>query len=136
MPSLPEPNRHSPLLLLMLALCALSLTAHINLAFLEGIHEARVLETAREMMELHNWVVPHFTGELRLEKPPLPYWGSALAFTLAGEPSVMAARAAHATGEKLPSEPTPPAPEAMLPPEPAEPELSPGPPWPFPPPGR
>lgn len=92
MPSLPEPNRHSPLLLLMLALCALSLTAHINLAFLEGIHEARVLETAREMMELHNWVVPHFTGELRLEKPPLPYWGSALAFTLAGEPSVMAAR--------------------------------------------
>ncbi|MBI4988817.1 MAG: glycosyltransferase family 39 protein [Rhodocyclales bacterium] len=93
MPSLPEPNRrHALYVLLALALSALSLVAHLNLTLLSGIHEARVLETGREMLELHNWVVPHFIGELRLEKPPLPYWASALAYKMAGEPSVTAAR--------------------------------------------
>lgn len=80
------------IVLLALVLAALSLTAYINLPLLSGIHEARVLETGREMLELQNWVVPHFSGELRLEKPPLPYWASALAYRLAGAPSVTAAR--------------------------------------------
>lgn len=90
--SLPDTRRDAPYLLLALVLAALSLSVHLNLPLLSGIHEARVLETGREMLELHNWVVPHFTGEARLEKPPLPYWSSALAYLLAGEPSVTAAR--------------------------------------------
>lgn len=85
-------RRDSVSLLLALALATLSLVVHLNLPLLSGIHEARVLETAREMLELDNWVVPHFTGEARLEKPPLPYWTSALAYLLAGGPSVAAAR--------------------------------------------
>jgi 4-amino-4-deoxy-L-arabinose transferase-like glycosyltransferase len=85
-------RRDAGYLLLALALATLSLGVHLNLPLLSGIHEARVLETGREMLELGNWVVPHFTGEVRLEKPPLPYWTSALAYLLAGEPSVAAAR--------------------------------------------
>lgn len=93
MRSPPDAARTGPLLTALLAaLACLSLTAYLDLAFLEGIHEARVLETAREMLELGNWVVPHFNGELRLEKPPLPYWASALAYLIAGGPSVAAAR--------------------------------------------
>lgn len=88
-----ESVRHdAAYLLLALALATLSLGVYLDLPLLGGIHEARVLETGREMLELGNWVVPHFTGEVRLEKPPLPYWSSALAYLLAGEPSVVAAR--------------------------------------------
>ena len=38
--------------------------------------EARVLETAREMLgaPLERWMVPHVNGHLRLQKPPLAYW--------------------------------------------------------------
>jgi 4-amino-4-deoxy-L-arabinose transferase-like glycosyltransferase len=85
-------SRHAPGLLPALALAALSLAVYLNLPLLSGIHEARVLETGREMLELRDWVIPHFTGQLRLEKPPLPYWASALAYLLAGEASVTAAR--------------------------------------------
>lgn len=85
-------RRDTAYLMLALALAALSLATHINLPLLSGIHEARVLETGREMLELGNWVVPHFAGEVRLEKPPLPYWASALAYLLADEVSVTAAR--------------------------------------------
>lgn len=93
MPLLQEvERRHALHLPAALGLAALSLTVHLNLPLLSGIHEARVLETGREMLELNDWIVPHFAGELRLEKPPLPYWASALAFLLAGEPSVAAAR--------------------------------------------
>lgn len=95
MSSSAESARHdTAYLILALALAALSLATHINLPLLTGIHEARVLETGREMLELGNWVVPHFAGEVRLEKPPLPYWISALAYLMAGTPSVAAARLA------------------------------------------
>lgn len=97
MPSLPEsgPGR-TLLLVLSLLLAALSLAAFQGQALLDGIHEVRVLETAREMLEFNDWVVPRFIGELRLEKPPLPYWTSLLAYKLAGGPSVPAARYAVA----------------------------------------
>jgi 4-amino-4-deoxy-L-arabinose transferase-like glycosyltransferase len=41
-------------------------------------HEAFVLETARNMSESGDWVVPEFNGELRLQKPPLNYWATIL----------------------------------------------------------
>lgn len=85
-------RREAAYLLLALALATLSLGVYLDLPLLGGIHEARVLETGREMLELGDWLVPHFTGAVRLEKPPLPYWSSALAYLLAGAPSVAAAR--------------------------------------------
>jgi 4-amino-4-deoxy-L-arabinose transferase-like glycosyltransferase len=48
--------------------------------------EARVLATAREMLgkPLHDWLIPHLNGHLRLEKPPLAYWLAAWAFQIGG----------------------------------------------------
>jgi len=36
--------------------------------------EARVAVVAREMIERDNYIVPTMGGEVRLNKPPLPYW--------------------------------------------------------------
>ncbi|MGE4587191.1 MAG: ArnT family glycosyltransferase [Mangrovibacterium sp.] len=40
--------------------------------------EARNFVTAREMLEKGNWLVPTMNGELRLAKPPLPTWITAV----------------------------------------------------------
>lgn len=42
------------------------------------IMESRNLVTAREMVKTGEWLVPTMNGELRLEKPPLPTWVSAV----------------------------------------------------------
>jgi 4-amino-4-deoxy-L-arabinose transferase-like glycosyltransferase len=47
---------------------------------LDKIQESRVAETAREMVISQQWMLPHFNGELRLQKPPLTYWTTALSF--------------------------------------------------------
>ncbi|MGH7177303.1 MAG: ArnT family glycosyltransferase [Tepidisphaeraceae bacterium] len=48
--------------------------------------EARVLETAREMLGggARAWLIPHANGVVRLQKPPLAYWMSAAAFEIFG----------------------------------------------------
>ena len=48
--------------------------------------EARVLETAREMIgrPARDWMVPHLNGAVRLRKPPLAYWLSAGSMTAFG----------------------------------------------------
>lgn len=43
------------------------------------IMEARNIVTAREMVDDGHWLVPTMNGELRLEKPPLPTWLTAVA---------------------------------------------------------
>src|SRR5262245_52160463 len=64
-----------PLLLLMLGTPPVQRT-----------QEARVMETAREMLgkPLHDWMVPRLNGEVRLKKPPLAYWMSAAGFNALG----------------------------------------------------
>ena len=47
--------------------------------------EARNLTTAREMLQKNNWLEPTMNGDLRLEKPPLPTWMTAVTMRLAGE---------------------------------------------------
>ncbi len=47
---------------------------------LDRIQESRVAETAREMVLDQQWLLPHFNGDLRLQKPPLSYWVTALSF--------------------------------------------------------
>ncbi len=48
------------------------------------IQEVRIAETAREMIESGDWLVPRFNGELRLQKPPLPYWVTAASYHVGG----------------------------------------------------
>lgn len=48
-----------------------------------------VAQTAREMRESPDWkgyILPHFSGELRLQKSPGPYWAVALTSWLRGTP--------------------------------------------------
>jgi Dolichyl-phosphate-mannose-protein mannosyltransferase len=48
--------------------------------------EARVLETARQMLG-HGpqaWLIPSLNGEIRVRKPPLAYWMAAVSFKLFG----------------------------------------------------
>lgn len=74
-------------ILLLLWLVALVLLAGgLGLPVVQRTQEARVLETAREMLtaDAHGWVVPRLNGELRLEKPPLAYWLSALSYRALG----------------------------------------------------
>jgi 4-amino-4-deoxy-L-arabinose transferase-like glycosyltransferase len=51
--------------------------------------DAWVAQTVREMRESRDWhgyVIPHFSGEIRLHKSPGPYWAVALASWLRGGP--------------------------------------------------
>lgn len=49
--------------------------------------EARVLETAREMVgqPLQSWLIPRLNGNLRLRKPPLAYWASGASMSAFGQ---------------------------------------------------
>jgi 4-amino-4-deoxy-L-arabinose transferase-like glycosyltransferase len=47
--------------------------------------EPRFAEASREMIERGDYVVPHFNGDLRLDKPPLAYWAQAASYRIFGE---------------------------------------------------
>lgn len=49
--------------------------------------EARVLETARQMLPvpLERRLIPELNGDVRLQKPPLPYWYTAIGLQVFGE---------------------------------------------------
>jgi len=50
----------------------------------DKIQESRIAETAREMVVHNEWMVPHCNGELRLQKPPLTYWTTAVSYKIFG----------------------------------------------------
>lgn len=50
-----------------------------NQVLVPDIMESRNLITAREMVYDGHWIVPTMNGDLRLEKPPLPTWLTAVA---------------------------------------------------------
>jgi 4-amino-4-deoxy-L-arabinose transferase-like glycosyltransferase len=77
---------------LFILLTLLSLVVNLNTTPLDNIHETRVVETAREMIETGDFVLPQMAGEPRLQKPPLPYWSVTAAFGIHGAPSLLAAR--------------------------------------------
>lgn len=75
----------------MLKICLVMLSVMlIGLLFgsaeraIDKIQEARIAETSREMVISNNWLVPHYNGELRLQKPPLTYWTTALSYKIFG----------------------------------------------------
>lgn len=48
-------------------------------------HEGRYAEVAREMLLTRDWVTPQLNFAIFLNKPPLPYWLTALTFTFTGQ---------------------------------------------------
>lgn len=51
---------------------------------IDNIRESRIAETSREMVTNGDWMVPHFNGDIRLQKPPLTYWTTAISYKLFG----------------------------------------------------
>jgi len=51
----------------------------------DGGHKALHADPTAPPLRVNPWVVPVLTGEIRLQKPPLPYWCAALLFRLFGE---------------------------------------------------
>ena len=65
--------RHHRDALLLALLCFIAFFVNSG-ALRPDIMETRNLETAREIVESGDWMVPRMNGEYRLEKPPLPTW--------------------------------------------------------------
>lgn len=63
--------------LLVACVCLLAFFVN-NDTLTPDIMESRNIITAREMVYDGNWIVPSMNGDLRLEKPPLPTWLTAL----------------------------------------------------------
>ncbi|MFO0946406.1 MAG: glycosyltransferase family 39 protein [Planctomycetota bacterium] len=78
-------------LLLSLAVVPLYFVSLGRHSSLDG-HEILVAQTAREMLESGEWIVPHFSGEIRLQKPPLAYWLTAGTFASTGRVDEFVAR--------------------------------------------
>lgn len=70
--------------IVLLALLLPALFVNLGSRPVDKIQEVRVAETAREMLASGDWMVPRYNGELRLQKPPLPYWLTAATYRLAG----------------------------------------------------
>lgn len=71
-------------LLTLWTLAAMMMILGLGARAVSRTQEARVLETAREMV-VHGggqWMVPHVNERVRLQKPPLAYWCSAVAFKI------------------------------------------------------
>jgi len=47
--------------------------------------EPRFAEASREMIERGDYIVPYFNNQLRLDKPPLAYWGQTVSYRVFGE---------------------------------------------------
>jgi 4-amino-4-deoxy-L-arabinose transferase-like glycosyltransferase len=47
--------------------------------------EPRFAEASREMLQRGDYVVPHFNGDYRFDKPPLIYWAQIACYKLLGE---------------------------------------------------
>ena len=74
-----EPSRkvHLVDLLLVLIFC-LAFTGYRLGRFVPLTdHEGLVAVTAQEAAYNGHWVVPHFNGQVRLQKPPMMYWAVA-----------------------------------------------------------
>lgn len=67
-----------------LAWAAVLLFVHLGTYGLWEPDEARYAEIAREMLALHEYIVPHLNYVAYIEKPPLLYWLTALSMHLFG----------------------------------------------------
>jgi len=94
-----NPRARKPLVpLLLLALAALILLPHLGSEGLTDPDESAYAESAREMSQTGDWLVPHLYGEPLMDKPILIYWLIGASFHFIGQselaarlPSVLAA---------------------------------------------
>lgn len=84
MPKLISATPHYWAWLLLSLLLGSSLLSGLQARPLYKVQEVRVAETAREMLLSGDYAIPRLNGELRLQKPPLPYWLSAASYQLFG----------------------------------------------------
>jgi 4-amino-4-deoxy-L-arabinose transferase-like glycosyltransferase len=73
------------LLVLVVLTASVLLPGNSDLRALDW-HEILVAETASEMLQRNEFLVPHIADEPRLKKPPLNYWLALAAHRLLGEP--------------------------------------------------
>jgi 4-amino-4-deoxy-L-arabinose transferase-like glycosyltransferase len=63
------------------------LVADLGQSPVRRTQEARVVETARQMLAAHSWqawLYPPLNGEVRLRKPPMAYWMGGVSFVVLG----------------------------------------------------
>ncbi|MBF0154271.1 MAG: glycosyltransferase family 39 protein [Magnetococcales bacterium] len=80
----PPPPLTWPTILLVLTLAAVIWFAFLGQRDLRDPDEGRYAEIPREMVASGDWITPRLNGFKYFEKPPLDYWGTALAYTLFG----------------------------------------------------
>ena len=68
----------------LIGICLLTFFAGLGAPAIADSDEAFYAESAREMVELGDWLTPHFNYIYRFEKPILYYWLVAIAYTVAG----------------------------------------------------
>ena len=71
--------------LVLVVLAAMVLFTGLGNRTLQRERETRIALTAREMAEGGSWLVPEYRDQLRLKKPPVPYWMVAVLYK-AGAP--------------------------------------------------
>jgi len=71
-------DKYSREKIVLAVICIIAAFAN-NSVFVPDIMESRNIVTAREMVYDGHWVLTTMNGSLRLEKPPLPTWFTALA---------------------------------------------------------
>ena len=91
-PILEERTRRSADLLALIAFCGFLFFAGLQVIGLVGADEPRYAQIAREMLQRGDWVTPVLNGQPWLEKPPLYYWATMLAYKATGGVSDWAAR--------------------------------------------
>lgn len=84
--------RRSTDALALLAFCAFLFILGLQIVGLVGADEPRYAQVAREMLTRHDWVTPVLYGHPWLEKPPLYYWCTMIAYQGAGGVTDTAAR--------------------------------------------
>jgi len=70
--------------LIFLAILAIPFFVVLDESAVWDANEAFYVQTPREMLERGDWLVPHFNGEPRLNKPPLSYWLVGASYQLFG----------------------------------------------------
>jgi len=88
-PSLWERISGAPLKTVVLFGFAILLSGNWLLPLMDR-DEPRFAEASREMLRRRDFVVPHFNGQYRFDKPPLIYWCQAACYKLLGQNSFAA----------------------------------------------
>ena len=89
---LSERARRSTEILALLVFCGFLYFAGVQIVGLVGADEPRYAQVAREMFVRHDYVTPTLFGHPWLEKPPLFYWCTVLAYKATGGVTDWAAR--------------------------------------------